>query len=153
MRVYHDFFWYPDPDQRFLKWIRIRTNDTDPTGSGYETLVLDTIIDFLYFFSVWSCCGGCAPAWWRTRAARTTTSWWSWCAAGEARGVLEPRPRAPQPQPTTRVVLIFSFHAWKYRNSFWRKDNLGKKSLYCSTYFVGIFKIHISTILSKRKIK
>jgi len=33
-------FCYPDPDQRFLKWIRIRPNDTDPTGSGsgYETL-------------------------------------------------------------------------------------------------------------------
>ena len=28
MRVYNDFFWYPDPDQRFLKWIRIRPNDT-----------------------------------------------------------------------------------------------------------------------------
>ena len=36
MRVYHDFFCYPD--QRFLKWIRIRPNDTDPTGSGSETL-------------------------------------------------------------------------------------------------------------------
>ena len=33
MRVYHDFP-DPDPDQRFLKWIRIRPNDTDPTGSG-----------------------------------------------------------------------------------------------------------------------
>ena len=31
------FFCYPDPDQRFLKWIRIRPNDTDPTGS--ETLL------------------------------------------------------------------------------------------------------------------
>ena len=33
-------FGYPDPDQRFLKWIRIwiRPNDTDPTGSGSETL-------------------------------------------------------------------------------------------------------------------
>ena len=40
MRVYHDFFWYPDPDQRFLKRIRIRANDTDPTGSGSETLAL-----------------------------------------------------------------------------------------------------------------
>ena len=34
MRVYHDLFSYPDPDQRFLKWIQIRTrtrpNDTDP---------------------------------------------------------------------------------------------------------------------------
>ena len=38
MRVYHDFFWYPDPDQRFLMRIRIRPNDTDPTGSGSETL-------------------------------------------------------------------------------------------------------------------
>ena len=36
MRVYHDFFWYPDPVQRFLMRIRIRPNDTDPTGS--ETL-------------------------------------------------------------------------------------------------------------------
>ena len=34
-------FCYPDPDQRFLKWIRIRTrpNDTVPTGSGSETLI------------------------------------------------------------------------------------------------------------------
>ena len=42
----HDFFCYSDPDQRFLKWIRIRSNDTDPTGSGSvsvsgsETLIL-----------------------------------------------------------------------------------------------------------------
>jgi hypothetical protein len=36
------FSWYPDPDQRFLIRIRIRilANDTDPTGSGSETLVL-----------------------------------------------------------------------------------------------------------------
>ena len=39
MWVYHDFFCYQDPDQRFLKWIRIRPNDTDPTGSGSETLI------------------------------------------------------------------------------------------------------------------
>ena len=38
MRVYHDFFWYPDPDQSFLMRIRIQANDTDPTGSGSETL-------------------------------------------------------------------------------------------------------------------
>jgi len=31
---------YPDPYQRFLIRIRIRPNDTDPTGSGSETLVL-----------------------------------------------------------------------------------------------------------------
>ena len=30
------FFWNPDPDQRFL--MRIRINDTDPMGSGSETL-------------------------------------------------------------------------------------------------------------------
>ena len=34
MRVYHDFFLYPDSDQRFLMRIqiriRIRPNDTDP---------------------------------------------------------------------------------------------------------------------------
>ena len=36
MRVYHDFFWYPDPHQRLL--MRIRPNDTDPTGS--ETLII-----------------------------------------------------------------------------------------------------------------
>ena len=36
MRVYHDFFWNPDPDQRFQ--MRIRPNDTDPTWSGSETL-------------------------------------------------------------------------------------------------------------------
>ena len=36
MLVYHDFFCYSDPDQSFLKWIRIRIrpNDMDPTGSG-----------------------------------------------------------------------------------------------------------------------
>ena len=33
------FFWYPDPDPRFLMRIRIRPNDTDPTGSGFETLI------------------------------------------------------------------------------------------------------------------
>ena len=38
MLVYHDFFYYSDPDQRFLKWIRIRPNDTNPTGSRPETL-------------------------------------------------------------------------------------------------------------------
>ena len=38
MRVNHVFFCYPDPDQCFLKWIRIKPEDTDPTGS--ETLVL-----------------------------------------------------------------------------------------------------------------
>ena len=27
MRVYHDFFCYPDPDPRFLKWIPIRNTD------------------------------------------------------------------------------------------------------------------------------
>ena len=32
------FFCYPDPDQRFRKWIRIWPNDTDPTGS--ETLIV-----------------------------------------------------------------------------------------------------------------
>ena len=32
------FYRYPDPDQRFLMRIRIRPNDTDPTGSGSETL-------------------------------------------------------------------------------------------------------------------
>ena len=36
------FFCYPDPDQRFLKWIWIWPYDTDPTGSlsGSETLLL-----------------------------------------------------------------------------------------------------------------
>ena len=35
-------FCYPNPDQQFLEWIQIRTrpNDTDPAGSGSETLVL-----------------------------------------------------------------------------------------------------------------
>ena len=33
------FFGYPDPDQRILMRIRIRANDTDPTGSGSETLL------------------------------------------------------------------------------------------------------------------
>ena len=36
------FFCYPDPYPRFLKWIRIRPNDTDHTGSGSgsETLLI-----------------------------------------------------------------------------------------------------------------
>ena len=34
------FLYYPDPDQRFLKWIRTRPNDKDPIGSGSETLLL-----------------------------------------------------------------------------------------------------------------
>ena len=32
------YFWYSDPDQRCVKWIRITPNDTDPTGSGSKTL-------------------------------------------------------------------------------------------------------------------
>ena len=40
-------FCYSDPDQRFLKWIRIRPNDTDPTGSRSvsrsETLLMRII--------------------------------------------------------------------------------------------------------------
>ena len=44
MLVYHDFFCYSDPDQRFLKWIRIRPNDTDPTGS--ETLYFRVYLAF-----------------------------------------------------------------------------------------------------------
>ena len=46
MLVYHDFFCYPDPDQSFLNWIRIRPNDTDPTGSGSETLVESSLLKF-----------------------------------------------------------------------------------------------------------
>ena len=34
--VYHNFFYYPYPDPRFRKWIRIRPKDTDPTGSGSD---------------------------------------------------------------------------------------------------------------------
>ena len=37
-------FIYPDPDQRFLKWIRIQPNDTDPTGSGSGSETLDEMI-------------------------------------------------------------------------------------------------------------
>ena len=54
MQVYHDFFWYPDPDQRFLIRIRIRirilTIDTDPTGSGSETLnkIINQCISWSY---------------------------------------------------------------------------------------------------------
>ena len=41
-------FWrYPDPYQRFLIRIRIRHNDTDPTGSGSETLI-EIIENILY---------------------------------------------------------------------------------------------------------
>ena len=35
MRVYHAFYFYPDPDQRFLRWIRIRNtacHNTSPPG-------------------------------------------------------------------------------------------------------------------------
>ena len=49
MRVYHDYFWYPDPDQRFLMRIRIQPNDTHPTGSGSETLYLIVRIMYLFF--------------------------------------------------------------------------------------------------------
>ena len=41
MRVYHVFFWYADPDQRFL--MRIRPNDTEPTGSGSRSETLPVI--------------------------------------------------------------------------------------------------------------
>ena len=47
----YNYFCNPDSDQRFLKWIRIRPNDTDPTGSGFETLH-NTHIDLEYFFLV-----------------------------------------------------------------------------------------------------
>ena len=43
MQVYHDFYGYSDPDQRFLIRIRILANDTDPTGS--ETLDPDLDLD------------------------------------------------------------------------------------------------------------
>ena len=33
------FFCYPDPGQRFLKWIRILPNEGDPGGSGSGTLI------------------------------------------------------------------------------------------------------------------
>ena len=52
MRIWirdHDFFWYPDPDQRFLMRIRIRPNDTDPTGSGSETLEENTMCDYFNY--------------------------------------------------------------------------------------------------------
>ena len=39
MRDYHDFVLLPGSRSTFLKWIQIRQNDTDPTGSGSETLV------------------------------------------------------------------------------------------------------------------
>ena len=46
MQVYHDFFWYPDPDQRFLIRIRIRilANDTDPNETLFININLDSII-------------------------------------------------------------------------------------------------------------
>ena len=54
MRVYHDYFWYPDPDQHFLMRIRIRirANDPDPTGSGSETLLIfmnEFLVRTLYY--------------------------------------------------------------------------------------------------------
>ena len=69
----NDFFWYPDP---FLKRIRIRANDTDPTGS--ETLILKKINipldDFLRALtpdsSTAGACGEAVP----TPAASSTTS-------------------------------------------------------------------------------
>ena len=39
MLFYQDFFCYSDPDQRFLKLIRIWPNDTHPTGAGSETML------------------------------------------------------------------------------------------------------------------
>ena len=51
MRVYHDIFaTRTDPDQLFLKWIRIRPNDTDPTGS--ETLMFTIQNPFLLYSDV-----------------------------------------------------------------------------------------------------
>ena len=50
-----DFFFNSEPDHRLLKWIRIRPNDTDPTGSGSETLHLALKLDYFFnvvFFSV-----------------------------------------------------------------------------------------------------
>ena len=47
----------PDPgrkkDQRFLKRIRIRANDTDPTGSGSETLTI--IINYNNYVKAGEC--------------------------------------------------------------------------------------------------
>ena len=43
MRVYHGFFWYPDPEQLFLKWIRIRIRNT---------AFLDPLFEFRNFFNV-----------------------------------------------------------------------------------------------------
>ena len=34
------FFWYPDPDQRFLMRIRIRPNDTDPKHWLWQTTAI-----------------------------------------------------------------------------------------------------------------
>ena len=43
------FFWYPDPDQRFLMRIPIRPNDKDPTGP--ETLhIICTYINKIIIF-------------------------------------------------------------------------------------------------------
>ena len=40
---YHNCFWYPDPDPRFLKWIRIQPNNT----------VKNEIIIYKYYFYVY----------------------------------------------------------------------------------------------------
>ena len=47
MRVYHNFFLYPDPDQRFL--MRIQPNDTDPTD---QNTALHYIIIYMYIVMV-----------------------------------------------------------------------------------------------------
>ena len=43
-------FCYTDPDQRFLKWIWIRTrpNDTDPTGSKHITQLQLRIFEIFF---------------------------------------------------------------------------------------------------------
>ena len=74
MRVYHDFFWYPDPDQRFLMRIRIRPNDTDPDpkhcfeGSCMPQILIFcwrlfvfgfSIYNALFYFIYWCLFEGC----------------------------------------------------------------------------------------------
>ena len=66
---YHDFFCYPDPDPRLMKWIRIqiRPNEVNPGGSGFETLIILMYIVLWWIESVvrahnlfiLACCSQC----------------------------------------------------------------------------------------------
>ena len=51
MRVNHDFFCYPHPDQRFLKWIRIHLDPAQWYGSNrIRNDAFPPLMIFFFFF-------------------------------------------------------------------------------------------------------